>query len=110
MYQKWTLRSLNLDMSNDANWGFSLNRKKGNDKESIQLPNTFRPRQKVRNGMANSIGPNETARYNPSHITKKYLYNVDPFKPYFYIVKLGITGVYNIFFYISARNIYCGYS
>ena len=42
------------------------------------------------------------------NITKTCLYNVDPLKPHFYIVKLGITGVY-IIFHISAQNIYCGY-
>ena len=36
-------------------------------------------------------------------ITKKCLYNVDPFKPHFYIVKLGFTGVY-IIFLISAQK------
>ena len=41
--------------------------------------------------------------------TKTYLYNFDPFKPHFYIVKLGFTGVY-IIFLISAQNIDCGYS
>ena len=30
-------------------------------------------------------------------ITKTCLYNFDPFKPHFYIVKLGFTGVYIIF-------------
>ena len=30
-------------------------------------------------------------------------YNVDPLKPHFYIVKLGLQGVYIIFF-ISAKN------
>ena len=29
-------------------------------------------------------------------ITKTYLYNFDPLKPHFYIVKLGFTGVYII--------------
>ena len=43
------------------------------------------------------------------HITKTYLYNFDPLKPHFYIVKLRFTGVYIIFF-ISAQNIDCGYS
>ena len=42
-------------------------------------------------------------------ITKIYLYNIDPLKPHFYIVKLGFTGVY-IIFLISAQNIDCGYS
>ena len=44
-----------------------------------------------------------------SSITKTCLYNSDPLKPHFYIVKLGFTGVY-IIFLISAQNIYCGYS
>ena len=34
-------------------------------------------------------------------ITKTCLYNVDPLKPHFYIVKVGFTGVY-IIFLISA--------
>ena len=42
-------------------------------------------------------------------ITKTYLYNFDPLKPHFFIVKLGFTGVY-IIFLISAQNIDCGYS
>ena len=42
-------------------------------------------------------------------ITKTCLYNFDPFKPHFYILKLGFTGVY-IIFLISAQNIDCGYS
>ena len=37
-------------------------------------------------------------------ITTTYLYNFDPLKPHFYIVKLGFTGVY-IIFLISAQNI-----
>ena len=37
-------------------------------------------------------------------ITKTYLYNFDPLKPHFYIVKLGFTGVYTIFL-ISAQTI-----
>ena len=42
-------------------------------------------------------------------ITKTCLYNSDPLKPHFYIVKLGFAGVY-IIFLISAQNIDCGYS
>ena len=30
-------------------------------------------------------------------ITKTRLYNFDPLKPHFYIIKLGFTGVYIIF-------------
>ena len=32
-----------------------------------------------------------------STITKTCLYNFDPLKPHFYIVKMGFTGVYIIF-------------
>ena len=42
-------------------------------------------------------------------ITKTRLYNFDPLKPHFYIVKMGFTGVY-IICLISAQNIDCGYS
>ena len=44
-----------------------------------------------------------------AHISKTYLYNFDPLKRHFYIVKLGFTGVF-IIFYISVQNIYCRYS
>ena len=37
-----------------------------------------------------------------SIIMKTRLYNFDPFKPHFYMVKLGFTGVY-IIFIISAQ-------
>ena len=46
---------------------------------------------------------------NYHFITKTCLYNFDPLKPHFYIVKLGFTGVY-IIFLISAQNKDCGYS
>ena len=39
--------------------------------------------------------------FSSQSITKTYLYNFDPLKPHFYIVKLGFTGVY-IIFLISA--------
>ena len=42
-------------------------------------------------------------------ITRTWLYNFDPLKPHFYIVKLGFTGVY-IIFLIFAQNIDCRYS
>ena len=42
-------------------------------------------------------------------ITKTRLYNFDPLKPDFYIVKLGFTGVY-IIFLTCWKNIDCGYS
>ena len=40
-------------------------------------------------------------------IMKTWLYDFDPLKPHFYIVKLRFTGVY-IIFLISAQNIDCG--
>ena len=43
------------------------------------------------------------------HITKTCLYNFDPLKHHFYIVKLEFTGIY-IIFLSSAQNIDCGYS
>ena len=42
-------------------------------------------------------------------IKKTCLYNFDPLKPHFYIVKLEFTGVY-IIFLISDQNIECGYA
>ena len=42
-------------------------------------------------------------------ITKTCLYNFDPLKPLFYIVKLGFTG-YTLFFLFLLKNIDCGYS
>ena len=39
-------------------------------------------------------------------ITKTCLYNFDPLKPHFYIVKLGFT----LFFLFLLKNINCGYS
>ena len=37
-------------------------------------------------------------------ITKTRLYNFDPLKPHFYIVKLGFTGVYIIFLILLKKN------
>ena len=49
-------------------------------------------------------------RYNMLEVSYiSCLYNFDPLKPNFYIVKLGFRGV-NIIFLISAQNIDCGYS
>ena len=38
------------------------------------------------------------------HITKTCLYNFDPLKPHFYIVKLGFTGVYIIFLILAQKH------
>ena len=37
-------------------------------------------------------------------ITKTCLYNFDPLKPHFYIVKLGFTGVYIIFLIFAQKH------
>ena len=42
-------------------------------------------------------------------ITKTYLYNFDPLKRHFYIVKLGLQG-YTLFFFFLLKNIDCGYA
>ena len=42
-------------------------------------------------------------------ITKTCLYNLDPLKPHFYIVKLGLQG-YTLFFLFLLKKIDCGYS
>ena len=42
-------------------------------------------------------------RFLSDSITKTYLYNFDPLKPHFYLVKMGFTGVY-IIFLISAQK------
>ena len=44
-----------------------------------------------------------------NHITKTYLYNFDPLKPHFYIVKLGLQG-YTLFLLFLLKSIDCGYS
>ena len=41
--------------------------------------------------------------FEQKYITKTYLYNYDPLKPHFYLVKLGFTGIY-IIFLISAQK------
>ena len=38
------------------------------------------------------------------YITKTRLYNFDPFKPHFYIVKLGCSGVYIIFLILLKKH------
>ena len=42
-------------------------------------------------------------------IMKTYLYNTDPLKPHFYIVKQGFTGIHIDFLFLL-KNIDCGYS
>ena len=50
-----------------------------------------------------SIWTDRHGQNGKTHITKTCLYNFDPVKPHFYIVKLGFTGVC-IIFLISAQK------
>ena len=51
----------------------------------------------------NSFGTIEICSRYLKFITKTCLYDVDPIKPHFYIIKFGFTGVY-IIFLISAQK------
>ena len=53
--------------------------------------------------MENSLRKNIVEWFYFIHITQTHLYNFDPLKPHFYIVKLGFTGAY-IIFLISAQK------
>ena len=43
-------------------------------------------------------------------ITKTYLYNDDPLKAHFYIIKTGVYWGIHYFAYFCLKNIECGYS
>ena len=58
--------------------------------------------------LCNCIAPLSYNYHKAKLITKTRLYNFDPLKPHFYIVKLGFTG-YTLFFSYFAKNIDCGY-
>ena len=53
---------------------------------------------------------NMQTKINLVAVCFSHLYNVDPLKPHFDIVKLGFTRVCNIFFLFLLKNIDCGYS
>ena len=60
----------------------------------------------------NSLEPHRrggSSKYPLSVFLSQNKNNVYPFKPHFYIVKLGFTEVY-IIFLILLKNIDCGYS
>ena len=67
---------------------------------------TFEAKDELR---LNAISSKNPLWIRPWHITKTYLYNIDPIKPHFYIVKLGFTGIYIILLFLL-KNIDCGYS
>ena len=67
----------------------------------ISIPLHFSPSSLDRREVSNTVHPEDPGK---GPITKTCLYNFDPLKPHFYIVKLGFTGVY-IIFLISDQNI-----
>ena len=76
---------------------------------NITTNNTKKKCKQITTDNANNKSPKgkTTKPLSPQwcdHITKTCLYNFDPLKPNFYIVKLGITGVYIYIFIISAQN------
>ena len=72
------------------------------------MTNSVDPGQPTDPNLHCSAGPGLTSPLNrPVHITKTHLYNFNPLKPHFYIVKPGFTWVF-IIFHISAQNIDCG--
>ena len=80
------------------------------------LPSAWRKLMALATHWARSEDSDQTKRmsrliwvFEGRTITKTCLYNFDPLKPHFYIVKLGFTGVY-IIFLILLKNIDCGYS
>ena len=90
----------------------------------IKLINLFILNTPKTGTLANSVDPAQTPSSGSTvfalntgtyiihcfnNITKTCLYNMDPLKPHFYIVKLGFTGLY-IIFLIYSKNIDCGYS
>ena len=76
---------------------------------ALQFVKRIQGRQKSSSEKADGAAPTnclsfeETGIFIASFITKTCLYNFDPLKPHFYIVKLGFTGVY-IIFLICAQN------
>ena len=63
---------------------------------------TFRLTSQFATGVLSKFKDREQST-KTTDITKTYLYNFDPLKPHFYIVKLGFTGV-NVFFFISTQK------
>ena len=84
----------------------------------IQLPSEFRTMKKCLHQVAYFTLTHQCEMYTSQPylycylfvpIMKTRLYNFDPLKPYFYIVKLGFTGLY-IFFLFLLKNTDCGHS
>ena len=67
-------------------------------KSNKQLDKNVDPNQRPQN-----VNSNLGLHYLPLIITKTCLYNFDPLKPHFYIVKLGFTG-YTLFFFFLLKT------
>ena len=95
------------------------------DQSSCPLEETLAMTLIIQNALSEYLDQTSQANLNlrlAYIITKTYLYNFDPLKPHFYIVKLGFIGVYIsslpeqrsrralFLFLIFALNIDCGYS
>ena len=101
--------SLNPNTINQST--FPMHRKKkrweNNDKTNATYETTD-----ARTNTNCNIEPHRNDQHKTiGEITKTFLhvYNFDPLKPHFYIVKLGFTGIY-IIFHVPAQNIECKYS
>ena len=79
--------------------GFVQVRAKSRD---CQVYSAFKWRY-LRNATPMKHSSTEEPKEGETTITKTYLYNFDPIKPHFYIIKLGFTWV-NIIFLISAQK------
>ena len=95
--------SINIDMKNDRKYLFSYLLLILTELFAHQLEKSHRFFLSVHDSMPVSTIEICLQFCSPKYITKTYLYNFDPLKPHFYIVKLGFTGVY-ISFLISAQK------
>ena len=66
-FLKWTLLFLHLDLSTDANKGFSKKTKK-QKKTKTKKKQQQKKKKKNNSRMANNVDRDETARYEPSHL------------------------------------------
>ena len=82
----------------------SLNEPKSHDGPDIVLLHDYVCKHRNNNKFlaGTSVKGNSFKTYT-INITKTYLYNFEPLKSHFYLVKLGFTGVYSIFL-ISAQK------
>ena len=70
------------------------------------IPKNKKKLQSILLARNSDAAPNYKYMFGPHRglITKTCLYNFDPLKPHFYIVKLGFTGAYIIFLISSQKH------